>query len=172
MIQIIQDTNFKLTGNILFPIMTSTMMDSDIELHAQNVVANTTNQYFLLELLGEDLHMQIKNQNKINFSEMLSFKHGWNGYDAPPFNKDFVISVKESVDKAYYPPKVFAGNDGEIQLEYYKDDDNYTNIEITESGIMVYHLKNGKEAETTYNKDELNQVLKEYGHRQFAAGNR
>ena len=92
---------------------------------------------------------------KFNKKKLNSFKQlqsDWNGYDGEPIPLEVIESVEKIITKMDFQPSIFPTGRGSVQIEYFRDDDNKLEIEISSDEVYVYRVDNGIEweGETTH----------------------
>ena len=70
------------------------------------------------------------NDNMKTLSMIESLEENWNGYGAPPFQKELIDKVKCIIKNLDEQPEIFPTGRGTIQLEYNSKDESYLEFEI------------------------------------------
>ncbi len=106
---------------------------------------------------------KIRKFNNELFDGLSKLKQGWDGYQGKAFDLGFVNQIRHFVESISYPPMVFAGGNGQLQLEFRKDGNNYTEIEVSSEGIEIFRMENGHPFEEQIRPiSELQKTLQEY----------
>jgi hypothetical protein len=72
---------------------------------------------------------------KLNKQKLYSFnslKFNWNGYEGEVINDEVIKIVEKLITKLEIQPQIFPTGRGSIQIEYYKNEENLIEIEISE----------------------------------------
>ena len=70
------------------------------------------------------------NENMKTLSIIESLEENWNGYGAPPFQKELIDKVKCIIKNLDEQPEIFPTGRGTIQLEYESKDKSYLEFEV------------------------------------------
>lgn len=97
--------------------------------------------------------------NKRVLRSLANLKSNWNGYGGQPIGEDVINKTEKILSALDYQPQVFPTGRGSIQIEYYKDDDNLLEIEISCAGIFVYKVCNGEDFEGSVKFDSLSEMI-------------
>jgi len=103
-------------------------------------------------------------QLKLNKRKLVSLKQlgkNWNGYDSPRFDDDLILKVISIISNLDYQPQIFPTGRGTIQIEKYRDENNFVEIEISTNEIFAYQVKNGNENESVITIDEIKGLISE-----------
>lgn len=76
-----------------------------------------------------------------NYIKLLSFgslKRGWNGYDGEEIPSSVIKRAMSLLMSLNFHPSIFPTGRGSIQIEYYKDDDHFAEIEVFSDHISAY----------------------------------
>ncbi|MEO7171318.1 hypothetical protein [Flavobacterium sp.] len=98
------------------------------------------------------------------FAEIKTYKDGWDGYHGQAFNHKWLDNIQKAVNDAKFTPKVFPGGSKNIQLEYFTDEKNNTEIEIEGNVISVIDEVDGEYTLIYHDISELNALLEKYGN--------
>lgn len=92
-------------------------------------LTRTTNAFWPIIALGD-------NFNRLNaFREL---KKGWDGYDADVIPSSVISKTMSLLLDLDFRPNLFPTGRGSIQVEYYRDDNSFVEIEVFENHIGVY----------------------------------
>lgn len=103
-------------------------------------------------------------QLKLNKRKLISLKqlgNNWNGYDSQRFSDDLISKVISIISNLDYQPQIFPTGRGTIQMEKYRDENNFVEIEISTNEIFAYQVKNGNETESVITVDEIKGLISE-----------
>ncbi len=112
----------------------------------------------------ENNKLQENREKLIKFSK---FENKWDGYKAVKISSKVIKKVENIIDNLVHQVNIFPVGNGSIQLEYYKDDDNCLELEVSNSQkANLYYSINGNETEQIIaDKDivsNLNKLYKYY----------
>lgn len=80
--------------------------------------------------------------------EFSTFENNWNGYNAVKFTPTVIKKVEDIIKRLHHQPNIFPTGSDSIQLEYYKDENNYLEIEISDlQTTTLFYSINGKDKE-------------------------
>lgn len=133
---------------------------------ARRVFPQTASSFMRVGLFvhREDNKLQENCEKLVKFSK---FADNWDGYNAVKFTQNIITKVKNVIENLNYQPNIFPTGRGSIQLEYYKDDDNFLEIEVSNSlSANLFYSVNGKEEEQIIDDNDivskLNELYKYY----------
>lgn len=93
---------------------------------------------------GVDIAAQAENLKKLKQIALL--KDGWNGYGAVSIPNDTLCKAQRLIRTLNVQPEIFPTADGNIQMEYEKDNGDYLEFQFTGEGICeVFRLMRGNE---------------------------
>lgn len=98
-------------------------------------------------------------RNKRILRNLANLKSNWNGYGGEPIDQDVIDRTEKMLSDLDYQPQIFPTGRGTIQIEYFKDDDNLIEIEISNEEIFVYKVQNGKDFEDSVEFDSLSKMI-------------
>ena len=76
-----------------------------------------------------------------NYFKLISFaqlKKGWNGYEGEEIPMKVIYKVTKLLLDLNFQPKIFPTGRGSIQIEHYRVDDVFAEVEVSEDTISVY----------------------------------
>ena len=76
-----------------------------------------------------------------NYFKLVSFaqlKRGWDGYSGEEIPSEVITKVTQLLFNLRFQPSIFPTGRGSIQVEYYRDDDTFAEIEVSNNSIDVY----------------------------------
>lgn len=100
-----------------------------------------------------------------NYRRILDISHfgeGWDGYNAPPIPAKVISRTKGLLVMLPDGARVFPTGRRTIQLEYHKDDDNYLELEVSETSFEIYSLKDNEEFEDSVQEGELVKIVRAF----------
>lgn len=77
-----------------------------------------------------------------NYFKLASFarlEKGWNGYKGEAIPIEVITKVTQLLLDLSFQPNIFPTGRGSIQVEHYRDDDNFVELEVFEDNISVYY---------------------------------
>ena len=90
---------------------------------------------------------QILGENYFRLQSFLQLKKGWNGYDGEEISNKVIDNTSALLQKLSFQPKIFPTGRNSIQVEYYNNDDNLFELEISSNQYSLYLVRNGNETE-------------------------
>lgn len=99
--------------------------------------------------------------NKRKLETLKLLKKNWNSYGGETIDDGVISKVEELLTKLEYQPQLFPTGRGTIQIENYVDEDNQVEVEISNTVIHAYKIKNGKESEEQINFSEASDFISE-----------
>ncbi|TRX45785.1 hypothetical protein FNH22_31415 [Fulvivirga sp. M361] len=97
--------------------------------------------------------------NKRVLRNLANLKSNWNGYGGESIDQDVIEKTEKMLSDLDYQPQIFPTGRGTIQIEYFKNDDNLIEIEISNEEIFVYKAQNGEEFEGSVEFDKLSEII-------------
>jgi len=97
--------------------------------------------------------------NKRVLRNLANLKSNWNGYGGETISQDVIDKTEKMPSDLDYQPQVFPTGRETIQIEYFKNDDNLIEIEISSEEIFVYKAQNGEEFEGSVEFDSLSEII-------------
>lgn len=98
-----------------------------------------------------------------NYSKLCSFrdlKKGWNGYGGEEISMGVILKAMSLLMGVCFQPSVFPTGRGSIQIEYYREDDFFVEIEVFEDRISAYsENRAGTIEEDDVSKEKASQLL-------------
>lgn len=97
--------------------------------------------------------------------EFSKFENNWAGYNAEKFTQGLIKKVENIIKKLKYQPNIFPTGSGSIQLEYYKDDYNFLEMEVfnSQNANLFYSVAGKETGQIIKDKDivsKLNELYK------------
>lgn len=68
--------------------------------------------------------------NDARIDQFAAYQKNWNGYDADEFSSDFLEDIRNLTHQLEFLPMIFPLADGGVQLEWYRYDGGYLELEI------------------------------------------
>lgn len=97
--------------------------------------------------------------NKRVLRSLANLKSNWNKYGADPIDPAVIDKTETMLSELDYQPQIFPTGRGTLQIEYFKDDNNLIEIEISNEEIFVYKVQNGEDFEDSIEFDELSEMI-------------
>ncbi|MEX2567939.1 MAG: hypothetical protein WD431_18475 [Cyclobacteriaceae bacterium] len=110
---------------------------------------NNANRYSLEKLRS----------NKKILKNLRNLKSNWNGYGGEPIDQAVIIKTEELISNLDFQPQIFPTGRGSIQIEYFKNDDNLIEIEISKDELFVYKVEEGEDFEGNMNFDDISGMI-------------
>ena len=101
-------------------------------------------------------------RNKGILSNLSRLEANWNSYGAEPINPSIIDKIEDLLPELDFQPKIFPTGRGTIQIEYFKDDENQIEIEISENENFMYKVENDIEMERVMNLDEIRLIVSNF----------
>lgn len=101
---------------------------------------------------------QLKN-NKSRLRSFKDLRRGWNGYNGNPIDESIITIVENLLTALDYQPQIFPTGRGTLQLEWFLDENNQIEIEISKEIAYLYQVKNGEEKEMKIEISEINDFV-------------
>lgn len=131
------------------------------------VVASAVEQPFLDKThnASEMLAISILGSNYPKLLSLGSLKRGWNGYDGEVIPPAAINRAMGLLMRLSFHPSIFPTGRGSIQLEYYKDDNTFAEIEVFSDHISAYSegIKGTIEEDSISEKEALALLETVYG---------
>lgn len=121
------NSNTTFPGKVTFidrPKVVTTVIERPFQSQTQG-----TSDLWSMKTLGENYF------KLISFSQL---KKGWNGYEGEEISMKVVYKVTKLLLDLNFQPKIFPTGRGSIQVEHYRDDDVFAEVEVSEDAISVY----------------------------------
>lgn len=77
-------------------------------------------------------------QNKSIIKSLVNLEDDWNGYGGQPIDQELIERVDKILPQFEIQPQIFPTGRGSIQFDFFKDEDNFLEIEISSEEISVY----------------------------------
>lgn len=98
-------------------------------------------------------------ENKKRLRNFKDLQVNWNGYGAEPIPQAVIDKTEEIIVDLDYQPQIFPTGRGTIQIEYFKDDDNLIEAEVSAEEIYVYKEENGDDFEGVVELNTLSEII-------------
>jgi len=98
-------------------------------------------------------------QNKRILRNLANLKSNWNGYGGKSIPQGVIDQKEKIISDLDYQPQIFPTGRGTIQIEYFKNDDNLLEIEISDEEVFVYKVENGEDFEGSVEFDNLSEMV-------------
>ncbi|MDN5202855.1 hypothetical protein QQ008_15805 [Fulvivirgaceae bacterium BMA10] len=100
--------------------------------------------------------------NKKILKNLANLKSNWNGYNGEPIDKSIIEKTEHLISELDFQPQVFPTGRGTIQIEYFKDDNNLIEVEISEGEQFMYKIEDGSEFEGDVSVEELSEIISNF----------
>lgn len=97
--------------------------------------------------------------NKRKLESIRKLRSNWNNYDGEAFEESLISNIEKILSDLDYQPQIFPTGRGTIQIEKYIDEENLIEIEISNTEIFAFQVKNGEETEREIDVDEINSLI-------------
>lgn len=82
--------------------------------------------------------MQALGENYFKLISFAQLKRGWDGYSGEEIPAKAIAKVIRLLLDLKFQPNIFPTGRGSIQVEYYRDDETFAEIEVSKNSIDVY----------------------------------
>lgn len=97
-------------------------------------------------------------------------EENWNGHGAQPFNDNLVALMKAILFQVKVYPEIFPLSSGEIQLEYYRDDNAYLQVKVSLNNQWNCFMAEGADYQSSAisaDVETLNSLVNAFYERKF-----
>lgn len=97
--------------------------------------------------------------NKRVLRNLANLKSNWNRYGGEPIDQEVIDKTEKMLSDLDYQPQIFPTGRGTLQIEYFKNEDNLIEIEISNNEVFVYRIHNGEDFEGSVEFDNLSEMI-------------
>lgn len=97
--------------------------------------------------------------NKRKLEAIRKLRPNWNSYDGEAFDESLINEIEKIITDLDYQPNIFPTGRGTVQIEKYINEENLVEIEVSNSEIFAYQVKDGREIEKEISVDEINSLI-------------
>lgn len=101
-------------------------------------------------------------ENRRKLSHFGNLGSNWNGYNSVPIETTIIDQVLTLISDLDFQPSIFPTGRGTLQLEYFKNEENFLELEIFSNEGFLYKIENGNETETSVSLEDLPKLISEF----------
>lgn len=138
----------------------------ELNVYSYDFPQTTSSLYTKVKTFVDREYNKLK-ENREKLIKFSRFENKWDGYNGVKISTKVIKKVENIIENLVHQVNIFPVGNGSIQLEYYKDENNCLELEVSDSQkASLYYSINGKDTEQIIdNKDivlKLNELYKYY----------
>lgn len=100
--------------------------------------------------------------NKKILSNFKNLSSNWNEYNSEPIKLKIIEKTEKLISHLEFQPQIFPTGRGTIQIEYFKNDKNFIEIEISEEEQFLYKVQDGEDIEEEIGIEDVPSIIEKF----------
>lgn len=143
------------TSTIVTPFDSHQQVNAKAAYIAEQTASSEVEMEFLvMRIIGDENYRRLQ--------EISQLTKGWDGYNAQPIPQEVISRTKELLLMLPDGAKIFPTGRSTVQIEYYKDAENYFELEISQAVYEMYSVIDEDEFEDRVSEGEIVSKVKAF----------